>query len=431
MMPGTHYFNMPYVYRLSGNLDLEALQKTLREIIRRHEALRTVFEEIDGRPVQIIKNEQDFNLEIIDFPDKSVNEALQTAAEQIVQERWSPFDLVSGPLHRLKLLRLTATEALLLVTVHHIISDHWSMQLFRDDLIEIYRAIMQGCPLSLREPQLQFGDYAVWERQLLDTGQFNDLATYWIEHLTTKRSNQGHVTNTTHRIAHEFHRHAIDIDANLLSRIKRFAVQQNCTPSIVVLSAAFVMSYLILGEPEIRCGILMFNRWSKELERTIGHFLNTVVIYARLSPGDTFEDIVKQIRALTLAAHAKQALPFEQLKRAMSKQNEGEGDSFIRVLLNYQKRTFSPVHASGLTISPFSLPTEDVESESLPAAYDLIFDIKELDMTLVGTTNIAAGIIKRSGARHADISLREILTLMVSQSRKSLSDLCDVQLFTP
>src|SRR5262249_39725670 len=115
MMPGTHYFNMPYVYRLSGNLDLQALPRALMEIIRRHEVLRAGFQEIDGRTVQIIKNEQDFNVEIIDFRGRVLNKASQAAAEQIVQERWAPFDLVSGPLCRLKLLRLTETEALLLV----------------------------------------------------------------------------------------------------------------------------------------------------------------------------------------------------------------------------------------------------------------------------------------------------------------------------
>src|SRR5262249_24594120 len=135
MMPGTHFFNMPYAYRLSGELNIEALERALREIIRRHEALRTVFEEIDERPFQIIKDGSDFELLTVDFRGRSPEDASQAAAEHIVEERSAPFDLVTGPLCRVKLLRLTETDALLLVTLHHIISDHWSMQqVFRGEL---------------------------------------------------------------------------------------------------------------------------------------------------------------------------------------------------------------------------------------------------------------------------------------------------------
>ena len=101
------------------------------------------------------------------------------AAEHIVEERSAPFDLVAGPLRRVKLLRFTETDALLLITMHHIISDHWSIQVFREELIEIYRVFEQGCPSSLPEPKIQLGDYALWERRLLETGEFNDRARFW------------------------------------------------------------------------------------------------------------------------------------------------------------------------------------------------------------------------------------------------------------
>ena len=368
MMPGTHFFNMPYVYRLSGELNVEALEKALSEIIRRHEALRTVFGEIDGRPVQIIKDSSDFQLQTVDLRGCSPDDASRAAAEHIIEERWAHFDLVTGPLLRVKLLRLTEADALLLPTMHHIISDHWSMQVFWTELIELYRAIMHGCSSSLPKPKIQFGDYALWERELLDSAHFKDAAGYWRSQLTTHRVESQFRSDTSCNtgILHEFHRQTIDCNARLLSKIKHFAVQQNCTPFAVVLGAVLVMSYLIFGEPEILCGTLMSNRRSRESEGTIGHFLNTVVIRARLSQEDKFEQIVKRVRVVSLAAHAKQEFPFEQLRRDIEQENNFGRDLSIRVLFNYQKRDFSPIHVGGLVFAPCPLPTRVVESESLP-----------------------------------------------------------------
>jgi amino acid adenylation domain-containing protein len=424
MMPGMHFYNMPYVYRLSGELNVEALEKALKEIIRRHEALRTVFEEIEGQPVQIIKDGSDFQLQTIDLRGGSPGDASRAAAEQIVEERWAPFDLVTGPLRRMKLLCLTEKDALLLITMHHIISDHWSMQVFRGELIELYRAIVEGCPSSLPESKIQFGDYALWERQLLNSGQFNDRAKYWKDQVMTDpgESQSRVATENDSGIVHEFHRQTIDINASLLSKIKHFAVQQNCTPFTVVLSAVFVMSYLIFGEPEILCGTLMSNRRSRESEGTIGHFVNTVVIRARLSSADTFEQVLKQVRMASLAAYANQEYPFEQLRRNFEKENKSGRDSSIRVLFNYQKRAFSPICVAGLVFASYPLPISAVESESLPAAYDLIFDVKEMSTGLIGTVNVVNDICKQSGARNANIGLQEILNIMVSDLSKSLLD---------
>src|SRR5262249_27221829 len=184
----------------------------LREIIRRHEALRTVFEEIDERPFQIIKDGSDFQLLTVDFRGRSPEDASQAAAEHIVEERSAPFDLVTGPLCRVKLLRLTETDALLLVTLHHIISDHWSMQqVFRGELVKLYEAFLQRSPPSLPEPKIQFGDYSLWERRLLDSGQLDDRARYWKNQFTTDLG-KSHFRSTSaggSEIVHEFYRRTV------------------------------------------------------------------------------------------------------------------------------------------------------------------------------------------------------------------------------
>jgi amino acid adenylation domain-containing protein len=423
MMPGTHFFNMPYVYRLSGEIIVEPLEKALREIIRRHEVLRTVFEEIDGRPVQIIKDGSDFQLQTLDFRGGSPANVSRAAAEHIVEERSASFDLITGPLIRVKLLRLTEREALLLITMHHIISDHWSMQLFREELIEIYRAEAQGCQSSLPQPKIQYGDYALWERHMLETGQFLDQARYWTSQLfRDDNKNELCVTaETDGEIVRQFHQQTFDINASLLDRVRRFAVQQNCTPFIVLLSAVFVTSYFSFGELEILCGTLLSNRRSRESQGAIGHFLNTVVASARLFPDDTFERIVKKIRSVTLRAHANQEFPFEQLRRQIQNKS-GRGPS-IRVLFNYQKRSFPATNVAGLTFASYHLPIVISESDSVPATYDLIFDIQETSTSLIGTVNLVNDLYMQRGAQNINATVHKVLNLIVSEPSTLLRDL--------
>ena len=147
MMPGTHFFNMPYVYRLSGELNVEALEKALREILRRHEPLRTVFDKVDGKPVQIIKSTLDIQLTITDLRRLAREDLTEKATAWILEERVQPFDLATGPLIRAALLRLTDRENLLLITAHHIIADHWSMQILRRECVALYEAFLRGVRL--------------------------------------------------------------------------------------------------------------------------------------------------------------------------------------------------------------------------------------------------------------------------------------------
>ena len=280
MMPGTHFFNMPYVYRLSGNLNVKALDRCLKETIRRHEALRTVFGEIDGEPVQITKDGSDFQLQITDLRGESPDHASHAAAEHILEERSVPFNLATGPLVRVRLLRLTEKDSLFLVTVHHIIGDYWSMQVFITELVKLYEVFADGSPSPLPETGIQFGDYAYWERRLLENGQFRDQGIDWQNQITTVRSRCeiDTATKRDNEFLSEYSRQSIDIDVGLLTKLKHLAIQQSCTPSIVVVSAVFVMLYLALGEPDIRLGILVANRGKREVEKVIGHFVNTVVL---------------------------------------------------------------------------------------------------------------------------------------------------------
>jgi amino acid adenylation domain-containing protein len=426
MMPGTHFFNMPYVYRLSGELNVEGLEQALIGVVRRHEALRTVFGEVNGNPVQIIRNDNDIKLIRIDLRALP-NGASKAAAAHLLAERSSPFDLATGPLLRVKLLHLTETDSLLLVTTHHSISDHWSMQVFRGELVKLYEAFVEGRPTPLSKPTIQFGDYACWERQLLDTGQLDGHATYWKHQINKVRCQREIDTSTKSdsEFLSEYIRQAIDIDVNGLTQTQRLAKELNCTPFMVVMSAVFVMLYFMFQEPDIRIGTLVSNRRKHEVEGVIGHLLNTVIISARLSRADTFQQVVSLVRTASLAAYANQEYPFEQLARVLETKHKLERECLFRVLLNYQQHTFRPINAAGLRFASWYLPPMKSRSQWLPTKYDLIFDVKETTTSFTGTVNVRTPICQQSKAGNVNEYFQKVLKLLVSQPRRSLSTVSD------
>jgi non-ribosomal peptide synthetase component F len=221
------------------------------------------------------------------------------------------------------------------------------------------------------------------------------------------------------KIVRQFHPQTVGINGSLSDKVRRFAVQQNCTPFIVLLTVVFVTSYLIFGELEIFCAILMSNRRIRESHRSIGHFLNTVVVGARLTPHQTLEQILKNVRGVTLGAHANQEFPFEQLRRQIL--NKSGRRPAIRVLFNYQKRSFPAINVAGLTFASYPLPVPVSESNWFPAAYDLIFDIKETTTGLVGTVNVVDDLSLREG-RNTNLRFEDVLHLIVSEPKRSLRD---------
>ena len=288
IMPGTHFFNMPFVYQLSGDLNVKALERTVKEIVRRHEALRTIFREVEGKLVQIVKDGSDFQLQITELRGRSQDDASQASAEHILKERSVPFNLATAPPVRVRLLRLTERESLFLVTMHHIISDYWSMRVFSGELVKLYEVFAKGSPSPLPEPRIQFGDYAYWERRLLDDGHFHDQGIYWKKQISAVRSEIDTATKRDSEFLSEYTRQSIDIGVGLLTQIRHLAIQESCTPFLVVASAVIVLLYFTLGEPDVRIGTLVANRRNRETENVIGHFVNTVVLRTCVSLDDTF-----------------------------------------------------------------------------------------------------------------------------------------------
>ena len=384
-----HFFNMPYVYQLSGESNIDGLEKALAEIIRRHDALRAVFAEVGGSPVQVIGQVPDFELSVIDLRSEARGDLEQQAAGLILEEREEAFDLRVGPLFRIKLLRLTDKDYLLLLTIHHIISDHGSMQILRRELVELYDAFSQGKASPLSEPLIQFTDYSSWERRLLDDGLLNEQLAFWKNELSGPLPRLEFQRNGIRKNELSFRTACLPIELGetLFTDIKVLARKENCTPFIILVAALSILLYLQTGEQDIRIGTLVANRGRRESQGIIGYFVNTVILRAVLSPEMTWKQVLTHVRQITLAAYANQELPFEQLARVLEEERKIERSSLFQVLLSYQNSTFQSQKLTGLTFAPLGGQLPTMDSEVTPTAYDLILNVRETSTKFTGSVN--------------------------------------------
>jgi NRPS condensation-like uncharacterized protein/acyl carrier protein len=422
MMPGTSFFNMPYVWRLSGDLNIEVLEKALGEIIRRHEALRTVFANVNGRPVQIVKEGSDFQLPIEDLRSGEPNQVSQKAAALILEERDRPFDLATGPLLRTKLLWLIGTEYLLLLTMHHIVSDQWSMRVFRSELATLYETFYEGHSSALPRPPIQFADYAYWESRSLESGLFDDQLSYWKKQLAGSLAQLEFKNSRKRKRQRSFRtsRQPIELDETLFAAVKALARNENCTPFTVLLTALNILLYLNTSQTDIRIGTLVANRTRRETERVIGYFMNTVILRTKVRPEMTVKEMVRSVRDIAVEAYIHQDLAYEHLAR-LCEDRKLARDSLCQVLVNYQTLTSLPQSFAGITFAPWDLSYGSDVAELTPTTFDLIFSFREASTTLTGTVNYKTNTFGKRNITAMIEAFREILKSIVTSPIELIS----------
>jgi acyl carrier protein len=424
MIPGNHLLNIPYVFHLTGTLDTEALADALREIIRRHEVLRTVFAKVDGRPVQVIRSIPEFQLLVIDLRDLDVEKMEEQAAVVTLEERTQPFDLSVGPLLRTKLVRLTDEDYLLLVTLHHIVGDRWSILVLRRELAQLYEAFSQKQPSPLPDLPIQFADFALWERRLMESELMQTQLTYWKNQLAAplpqlafrkvRRRNKRHSFRTG--------RKEISVEKDLFAAVKTLASKENCTPFMVVLAAFNVVLHAHTDQHDIRIGTLSANRRPRETEALIGYFVNAIVLRTRLKPDMNWKELLKQVREVTLGAYAHQELPFGHLAHALDQEGNVKGDSLIQVLLNYQNLSFPPAELPGLTFAVLDFKEAKLDSEMALTAVDLIFDLRETSTKLTGSVNYRSELFDDHHLAKLIRVFHDALKAMVKDPNQVISD---------
>ncbi|HJT57689.1 MAG TPA: amino acid adenylation domain-containing protein, partial [Ktedonobacteraceae bacterium] len=363
--PGRGAYNIPNAVRLCGRLDAVVLGQSMQEIVRRHESLHTTFHVRGGQPVQVIEPVGAFGVPMTDLSTLLPDLRQEEAYRLIQQEGQQPFDLVRGPLMRAMLLRLDEDEHILLLTMHHIISDGWSMDVLVRELTSLYNAFVQRQPSPLAGLALQYADFAAWQRGWLQGEALESQVRYWTEQLsglaalnlpTDHPRPEVHTFRGTHQ--------SLRLPSELSQQLQQLSQRQGVTLFMTLLAAFQVLLARYSGQNDISVGTPIANRTQAELEGLIGFFVNTLVLRADLSGNPPFEQLLQQVREICLGAYAHQDVPFEKLVEVLQPERDLSRSPLFQVAFGLQ-------HASHPGQGLYGLEVSGLSHESGTAKFDL------------------------------------------------------------
>ncbi|WP_122764595.1 non-ribosomal peptide synthetase [Pseudomonas viridiflava] len=338
--PQSSAYTIPGGLRLRGELDEDAVRLSFQHLIQRHEALRTRFYERNGQAFQRVEANVAFDLQVIDLSDLPAAER-ETRAQQIREdEARTQFDLEKGPLLWVTLVRLDDEDHQLLVTLHHIIADGWSLNILIDEFSRLYAAASQGQSLELPALALQYADYGSWQRQWLAEGEGQRQLAYWKNQLGDEHPTLSLATDHPRSAQHirSASRHSVRLSVGLSEAIRQTAQANESTPFMLLLAAFQTLLYRYSGQRDIRIGVPNANRPRQETQGLIGFFINTLVLRAELDGRLPFNQLLAATRETALGAQAHQDLPFEQLLEAFPQARE---QGLFQVMFNHQQRDLS------------------------------------------------------------------------------------------
>jgi amino acid adenylation domain-containing protein len=357
--PENPFYNVVTALRLTGSLNLTALEQTFNEIVQRHESLRTTFAAVSGKPVQIISPAFKTHLKLLEMqhlpPEQRETEANKlTAAESL-----RPFNLSTGPLIRITILRLTETEHILLLNMHHIASDDWSIGVLIRELEAIYTALINQQPSPLPELSLQYADFAEWQREWLQGEVLETQLAYWRQQLhgisvLNLPIDRPAPARQNYRGKTQY----LELPKNLKDALLALSQREGATLFMTVLAAFQTLLYRYSQQQDIVVGSPIANRNRSEIEALIGFFVNTLVLRTDCSGNPTFRDFLGRVREVTLGAYAHQDLPFEKLVEELHPERSLNRHPLFQVVFGLQNAPLDELELPGLKLSSFPLETQ-------------------------------------------------------------------------
>jgi amino acid adenylation domain-containing protein len=370
--PGNPFYNLPGAVRLRGTLDEAAFARALSEVVRRHEALRTTFPAIGGRPVQRVGAPGEVPLSRIDLSGLPDGERPAAVQANVAIESRRSFDLVAGPLIRFLLLRLGPEERVLVFALHHIVSDAWSMRILIREVAALYQAFSQGEPSSLAELAVQYADYAIAERSWLDGGALEPQLEYWRRRLAGLPGPLELPADRPRPEVQTFRgaRQGLAIPTATLTALKGLGQAEKATPFMALLAGFLTLLHRYTDRGDLPVGAPMANRDRLETEGLIGFFVNTLVLRGDLAGDPSFRSLLGRMRELTLEAFAHPDLPFERLVEELQPERDLAHTPIFQVLFAFQSMPVEAGNLQGLTLE--ALPVEAGR-----ALFDLTLTLEE------------------------------------------------------
>ncbi|MEH2238479.1 non-ribosomal peptide synthetase [Nostoc sp.] len=352
LIPNNTIYNVPTVIRLTGSLNLTALEQTFNEIVDRHESLRTTFIVLDGQPLQAIAPSLTIPISVLDLQLLPDGKGELEARRIITAEIEHPFNLSSGPLLRVKLLVLSKTEHILLMNMHHIICDDWSIGVLIRELGMLYTAFAQNQTPFLSELPLQYADFAHWQREWLQGEVLQTQLTYWQQQLNG--ISMLHLPTDKPRSAIQSYQGAtqfFELPKKLTDALEKLSQQEGVTFFMTLLAAFKTLLFRYTHQEDIAVGSPIANRNRSEIEGLIGFFVNSLVLRSNLSGNPTFRELLDRVREVTLGAYNQQDLPFDKLVEELHPERNLSHHPLFQVVFSFQNSPMSALELPGLVPS--------------------------------------------------------------------------------
>ncbi|MCF5097848.1 amino acid adenylation domain-containing protein, partial [Pseudomonas gessardii] len=415
--PQSSAYTIPGALRLRGELDEDALHASFAQLIQRHEALRTRFYERDGQGYQRVDAQREFAVQVIDLRDLPVAEREARATQIREDEARTVFDLEQGPLLWVTLLRLDDEDHQLLVTLHHIIADGWSLNVLIDEFSRLYAAASQGQAVELPALTVQYADYGSWQRQWLAEGEGQRQLDYWKQQLGDEHPTLSLATDHP-RSAQQRHsaaRYSLRLEAGLGEAIRQTAQAHQATPFVLLLTAFQCLLHRYSGQRDIRIGVPNANRGRQETQGLIGFFINTLVMRAEVDPRQPFSELLAANRLAATEAQAHQDLPFEQLLEAFPQARE---QGLFQVLFNHQQRDLGALRRLP------GLLAEELPWHSREAKFDLqLHSEEDRHGRLSLSFDYADELFDARTIQHLATHLVNLLQAVCAQPQQALGDI--------
>jgi amino acid adenylation domain-containing protein len=378
-LQGLPLFNILYTMRLQGSCNVAILQQSCHEIIRRHEALRTTFAVVDGQLVQVTAPTLSLSLTVADLRPLPTHEREDEAQRLAEEEAQHPFNLEHGPLLRMRLLHMDQQESLLLVTMHHIISDGWSLGVLAHELAVLYDAYSAGEPSPLPELRIHYADFAHWQRQWRDNVLMQAQLAYWQAQLRHPLPALELPTDRPRRAALTFRtaRQRLVLPGTLSEALKGPSQRDGSTLFMKLVAAFNILLHGYTGQEDLRVATLIANRNRRETEGLIGLFVNTVILRTDLSGDPTCWEVLQRVRATTLAAYAHQDLPFEDLVQTLERERGLKRSSLCQVMFILQNAMLRPLQRTARTLNFCETDLGTLMPPMVATTFDLVFMVRD------------------------------------------------------
>jgi hypothetical protein len=433
--PDRALHNQPGAVRLVGTLDIEALRRSLDEIVRRHEALRTRFVTTDGKPCQEVVPHETLDLPLTDLSDRPRAEADELARRMASKDAHTPFDLATGPLHRMFLIRLVPDEHILVITLHHIITDGWSMGVFTSELDQLYRAYLVGEPSPLPELPIQMGDFALWQRASLQGETLAGHLEYWAGQLAPPLAALSLPTDRERPAVQSYRggHQTLLLSAELSDALRQLSQREGVTLFMTLYAAWSVLLYDICRETDVVIGSAVAHRNRKELEGLIGFLVNMLILRLDLSGNPPYTELLRRARDVTIGAWSHQDLPLSAILKEVAPERDLSRNPLFQIEFSLLTPDKNPaVYGYGLamgTIETIELPglrMTPVQVDYDNARYDVAVFLWDMPGGVQGTIEYSTDLFEAATIERLGRRYESVLGLVVDQPGASLIELVDL-----